>query len=126
MTPHGYVQNETDVRRWRSNIEDRMLPIVKGIATDGDDHVRRALIERLMCDMTVDIDQTATQFGYSIKDFSTETDALHQLCRDGLIEFENGTVRIPSENHVFVRIVASVFDHYLRTAANKAKHAIAV
>jgi len=126
MTPHGYVQNETDVRRWRSDIKDRMLPIVKGISTDRDDRVRRALIERLMCDMTVDIDQTATQFGYSIKDFPTETDALRQLCEDGLIEFENGTVRIPPKNHVFVRIIASVFDQYLRTATTKAKHAVAV
>jgi oxygen-independent coproporphyrinogen-3 oxidase len=126
MTPQGYVQNETDVRRWRSSIEDRMLPIVKGIATDADDHVRRALIERLMCDMTVDIDQTATQFGYSIKDFAEEVDSLHQLRRDGLIDFENGFVRIPPKNHVLVRIVASVFDRYLRNAATEAKHATAV
>ena len=126
MTPQGYVQNETDVRRWRSSIEDRMLPIVKGIATDADDHVRRALIERLMCDMTVDIDQTATQFGYSIKDFAEEVDSLHQLRRDGLIDFENGFVRIPPKNHVLVRIVASVFDRYLRTTATAAKHATAV
>jgi hypothetical protein len=43
-----------------------------------------------------------------------------------LIDFENGFVRIPPENHVLVRIVASVFDRYLRNAATEAKHATAV
>lgn len=126
MTPQGYAQNETDVRRWRSCIEERTLPIVKGIATNADDQVRRALIERLMCDMAVDIDRVAQQFGYSVKDFPDELDSLHQLQRDGLIDFENGAVHIPTENRVLVRIVASVFDRYLKTADTEAKHAIAV
>ncbi len=126
MTPHGYAQNETDVRRWRSAVDAGTLPIVKGIATDADDQVRRALIERLMCDMTVDIDQVATRFGYSIKDFPKEVTSLHQLRRDGLIDFENGAIRVPPENRVLVRIVASVFDRYLRSAETEAKHAIAV
>ncbi len=126
VSPHGYAQNETDVRGWRRCIEERRLPIVKGVATDTEDHARRALIERLMCDMAVDIGRIATQFGYCIKDFPEEVDSLHQLRRDGLIEFENGVVRIPPENHVLVRVVAAVFDRYLRSADTEAKHAIAV
>ncbi len=126
VSPRGYAQNETDVRRWRSCIEERRLPIVKGIATGNEDHARRALIERVMCDMTVDIDRIADQYGYSINDFAEEVDSLHQLQRDGLIEFENGIVHIPPENHVLVRVVASVFDFYLRSTETEAKHAIAV
>lgn len=126
MTPRGYAQNETDVRQWRSAVAAGTLPIVKGIATDADDVVRRALIERVMCDMAVDIDRVATRFGYSIRDFPEEVDLLHELRRDGLIDFDNGIVRIPPENRILVRIVASVFDSYLRSAETEAKHAIAV
>jgi len=91
-----------------------------------DDRVRRALIERVMCDMAVNIDRVAGRFGYSVKDFPEEVDSLHQLRRDGLIDFENGAIRIPPENRILVRIVASVFDRYLRSTETEAKHAIAV
>ena len=83
-----------------------------------------------MCDLTVDIDAVARQFGLSQEDFGAEIGELGRLQRNGLIDFDGGTVRIPPQHRVLVRVVASVFDRYLREGPASAdappKHSAAV
>ncbi|MEK9725278.1 MAG: radical SAM protein, partial [Rhodospirillaceae bacterium] len=54
--PAGYVQNVSGLGEWRRAVEAGRFAAVRGRALDADDRMRRDLINRLICDMTVDLD----------------------------------------------------------------------
>lgn len=128
MLPQGYVQNAPDVRTWEHAVEAGDLPVCRGIAIDDDDRLRRAVIERLMCDMAVDLDAVAAANGHPGHDWSAELAALRPLEADGLVEIDGSRVRVPPESRALVRVVAAVFDRYLTVPGDSGtpKHAIAV
>ena len=53
--PQGYVQNAPTALAYGKAIEAGGLAIVRGVALTADDRLRRELIERLMCDLEVDV-----------------------------------------------------------------------
>ncbi|MDH3769984.1 MAG: oxygen-independent coproporphyrinogen III oxidase, partial [Nitrospirota bacterium] len=53
--PQGYVQNAVPLPAYREALRDGRLPAVRGIAIDDEDRIRRAIIERLMCEFRVDL-----------------------------------------------------------------------
>jgi oxygen-independent coproporphyrinogen-3 oxidase len=128
MLPQGYVQNTPDVRAWEQAIEAGALPVCRGIALDDDDRLRRAVIERLMCDMAADFGTIARGFGQAGHDWTAEIEMMRQLQADGLIDLDGTAVRVRPESRALVRVVASVFDRYLDRSDEAAtpKHAIAV
>lgn len=68
QTPRGYVQNDVDIRRWSATIDSGEFPTAKGRKTNAGDHMRRDIIERLMCDMRVDAKAVANQHGFELSD----------------------------------------------------------
>jgi len=129
MLPQGYVQNTPDVRAWEQAVEAGTMPTCKGIAIDDDDRLRRAVIERIMCDMAVDLNAVADAAGDPDHDWTPELAALQVLEKDGLIDLDGTALRLRPESRQLVRVVASVFDRYLdnaQTPEDGPKHAIAV
>jgi oxygen-independent coproporphyrinogen-3 oxidase len=125
--PQGYVQNDPDVRCWRSAITAGDLAIIRGRELTGDDRVRRAIIQRMMCDMVVDVDKVAKEFGGGSDDYALEFDKLNAMAQDGLVEISNTTIRMTPAGQPLVRAAAAVFDTYLDQSANAApRHARAV
>lgn len=118
--PQGYVQNKPEVPEWRKAIEAGEIPVARGIALSDDDKLRRAIIEKLMCFLEVDL----AAFGKAASDFPREMQALQPLISEGLMVQEGAVLRVPHEARAAVRLVASVFDSYL--ADSKAVHAVAV
>ena len=57
--PQGYVQNVSAAAAYGREIEEGRLAAVRGVALTADDRLRRDLIERLMCDLVVDIEAIA-------------------------------------------------------------------
>jgi oxygen-independent coproporphyrinogen-3 oxidase len=118
--PQGYVQNKPEVPEWRKAIAAGELPVARGIALSDEDKLRRAIIEKLMCFLEVDL----ARFGKTPEDFPREMEALAPLMAEGFV-VRNGTVlSVPAAARAAVRLVASVFDTYLATS--KAVHAVAV
>ncbi len=122
--PQGYVQNRPEVMAWRKAVEAGELPVARGIALSDDDRLRRAVIERLMCDLEVDLDAVGAPYGKSSGDFAAEVAALKPLIAEGFVAAAGNRLRVPAEARAAVRLVASVFDTYL--ANSKAVHAVAV
>ena len=122
--PQGYVQNKPDVPEWRKAIDAETLPVARGIALTGNDRVRRAIIERLMCDLEVDLDRVAAPFGQSAKDFEQELVALAPLADEGLVVRKGSLLIVPAEARSAIRLVCAAFDTYL--AKGNAVHAPAV
>ena len=57
--PQGYVQNATAAAAYGKLIESGGLATVRGVALRADDRLRRDVIERLMCDLEVDLIEMA-------------------------------------------------------------------
>jgi len=122
--PQGYTQNLPGVPEWRKAVEAGELAVARGFALSGEDRLRRAVIERLMCDLAVDLDREGAPFGKSARDFAPELEALRPLIAQGFVAVEGTRLAVPESARAAVRLVASAFDAYLRDG--KAVHAVAV
>ncbi|MDR3497620.1 MAG: oxygen-independent coproporphyrinogen III oxidase [Parvibaculum sp.] len=122
--PQGYVANEIDIGRYKAAVRDGRLPIARGVATTGDDRLRREIIERLMCDMRVDLDAIAAHNGFSGYGFEPELSALAPLEADGIVQREGHRLSVTEAGRPLVRAVCAVFDRYLD--AGEVRHSKAV
>ena len=122
--PQGYVQNLPEVPEWRKALDEGRLPVARGIALSDDDRLRRTIIERLMCDLEVNLDAVAAPFGKSASDFAGEMTALEPLAVQGLVSRSGARISVPPAARSAIRLVAAAFDSYL--ARSNAVHAPAV
>jgi oxygen-independent coproporphyrinogen III oxidase len=122
--PQGYAQNHPQVPDYRKAVEAESPTIARGVALSDDDRMRRAIIERLMCDMAVDLDRCAAPFGKSAADFRAELDRLVPLQGQGYVVIDGASIRVPQAARFGVRLVASAFDTYLHQG--NAVHSVAV
>jgi oxygen-independent coproporphyrinogen-3 oxidase len=123
--PQGFAQNAPAVGNYSRAIAEGKLATVKGIALSNDDRLRGRIIERLMCDMAVDLDAIADEAGFDIATgFSDELDALQPYQENGSVLIDGHRIRITEKGRPYMRLVASVFDTYLTRA--KSRHSVAV
>ncbi len=122
--PQGYVINEGDVAAYKRLIRSGRLATRRGIALTEDDHLRRAVIERLMCDMAVDLDAVAACFGRNGALFMPELDALAGLEADGVVVRTDRTICVTPAGRPLVRAVCAVFDRYLKTGEHRHSKAV--
>jgi oxygen-independent coproporphyrinogen III oxidase len=118
--PQGYVQNHVPLHAWRDAVRAGGLATARGIVLTDDDRLRRDVIERLMCDLAVNLDVVAARHGGA--DFGRELEALGDHVRAGLVELDGGRLRVTARH--LVRTVAAVFDAHL--GAGGARHSRAV
>ena len=125
--PAGYVQNDTDVRGWQAAIAAGGFATVKGCVLDDGDRMRRAVIERLMCDMAVDVAGVVRRHGGDPEVFAPAMDALVPMVRDGLVEIAGTVLRMTPRGRPLVRAAAAAFDRHLRTGPGESpRHARAI
>ncbi len=117
--PQGFVQNAPDVAGYSRAIAAGRFATVKGIALSHDDRLRGAIIERLMCDLAVDLDA----FGGATR-FAAERGALAPLAAQGLVAIDGARIAMTAAGRPFVRLAAAAFDAYL--AASAKRHSLAV
>jgi oxygen-independent coproporphyrinogen-3 oxidase len=117
--PQGYVQNAPSTIAYRDAISAGRFATVRGLALTEEDRLRRSVIERLMCDLFVDLDETARDHGRTISDFAEELARIDSLAKDGIARREGAEVSVPEDARAFVRTVCSVFDRYLSPDGNR-------
>jgi oxygen-independent coproporphyrinogen-3 oxidase len=117
--PEGFVQNAPDLGGYTRAVAAGEFPIAKGLAFTDEDRLRGDMIERLMCDLALDLDV------YGGRDrFAAEFAELRPLADAGLIAIDDARIRVTEAGGPFVRIAAAVFDTYL--AAGQKRHSVAV
>jgi oxygen-independent coproporphyrinogen-3 oxidase len=85
---------------------------VRGCAVTTEDRLRGHIIERLMCDLRVDLADVCQAHGASAERFAAELSALDELARDGLVMRNGSEITVPQGARAFVRSVCAVFDQY--------------
>jgi oxygen-independent coproporphyrinogen-3 oxidase len=122
--PQGYVANELAIERYKARVRAGELPVTRGIAVSGEDRLRRAVIDRLMCDMAVDLDEVAALHGADAAGFAAELQSLAPLEADGIVRREGHRLAMTEDGRPLVRAVCAVFDSYL--GQGEARHSKAV
>ena len=124
MLPQGYVQNEVAMPAYRSAVSAGHPPTTRGLRLTPDDRLRGAVIERLMCDLAVDLGAQCAQFGADPRVFAEDLDALREMEADGIVAVDGRSIRVTETGRPFVRTVCAAFDRYLRP--DETRHARAV
>ena len=113
----SYSQNFRDLKTWKAALDERRLPLWRGLALTFDDRVRAAVIGQLMCHGV--IDTLAVQRHYGIEFAAYFADALAQLeplAADGLVRMAHGEIAATAMGRLLLRNIAMCFDRYLAAA----------
>ncbi|WP_458098344.1 oxygen-independent coproporphyrinogen III oxidase [Roseomonas sp. WA12] len=105
--PGGHAGNAVDERRYAEAVMSGHLPVVRGIAVTEEDRLRARLIERLMCDFSLDMSVTDPMVQHVLRQALVR---MAPLERAGLVRRDAGRLRVNPEGRRFVRQVAACFD----------------
>jgi oxygen-independent coproporphyrinogen III oxidase len=123
-TPHGYVQNASETGAWSRAVASGKLPVARGHALQEQDSLRSYVIERIMCDGSADLSAAGRALGFEDDWYVEEIPELLQMQKDHLLTYADSKVSLTPEAVPLARVVAAVFDTYLRHST--ARHSVAV
>ena len=115
--PQGYVQNATAVPQWRAKLEKGELPVARGVEMTADDRFRAEIIERLMCDFTVDLAEVCDSHRRPLADLDESIARLAPMQEDGIAEVHGATVGATRTGRDFIRSICAAFDAHLEHGA---------
>jgi oxygen-independent coproporphyrinogen III oxidase len=120
--PQGFVQNIVTTRDYLARVTEDRLATAKGYAFTQDDRFRAQIIERIMCDMSVDLPQIARRHGRDPDSAVVDRARLESLIADGAVTMRDDRLSINDGAEFLVRSVASAFDaHLARSAATHSR-----
>lgn len=122
--PQGYVQNSPPLRAWAEAVQSGKTAVTKGIALTDEDRLRRDIIERLMCEMAVDLAAMAARYGKSAGHFRSETMLLAPMVADGIATLEDDRIVITEYGRPLMRTVCALFDTYLDSGIGRHSRAV--
>lgn len=121
--PQGYAQNQPATAAYSAEVRYGNLATARGAALTAEDVLRAEIIERLMCNFWVDIDKLVEKHELPTI-FSRELARIDLLGIKGLTRRLGRRVEITNAGRPFARIVASVFDRYLKD--EEMRHSMAI
>jgi len=107
----GYVQNAAGTVQYRDAINRGCLATARGYQLTDDDRFRWHIIERLMCDLQIDLADVCRTHDRSLTDLTSELAQLDKLLHQGIIA-RAGT-GISASSPPFIRTICAVFDKHL-------------
>ncbi|QNA89505.1 oxygen-independent coproporphyrinogen III oxidase [Massilia sp. Dwa41.01b] len=109
-----YSQNAKTLEAYYEALENNELPVARGIALGMDDLLRRAIIQKLMCQFELSISAIEQAFPVSFdKYFAAELARLRELAADGLVTLDGDWISVTLRGRLLIRNVCMVFDRYL-------------
>ena len=110
----SYHQNAKTLPEYHEALAAGRLPVVRGLALDADDLLRRDVIMAIMCQGRLDFAAIERSHGVDVAGrFAAELAELEPLADAGLVERDAGAIRVTTAGWYVVRAVAMVFDRYL-------------
>ncbi|MGM0615491.1 MAG: oxygen-independent coproporphyrinogen III oxidase [Pseudomonadota bacterium] len=109
-----YAQNPTDLASYEQALDSGQLATVKGLRLNTDDLIRRDVIERLMCDMQIDLAAVSKRWNIDApRYFATTLARLQGALHDGLVEYRGDLLRATPIGRLLIRHLAMAFDAHL-------------
>lgn len=126
QTAFGHVQNVTEIAAYRGRIRDGRLATWRGVRFSDEDRLRGAIIERLMCDLSVDLEAVTDAWSERPDRFAPELGKLEPMLADGIAERDGWKISVTERGRPFLRSVAALFDCYLETGGGPLRHSKAI
>ncbi len=120
LTSIGYVggsffQNAKDMEAYEAAIEAGRFSVFRGYRLGREDHLRRQVIMRLMCDFSLRYADFEQAFGIDFREhFADALRDLEPMQADGLVSLREDGLRVRMAGRLLIRNIAMVFDEYLR------------
>ncbi len=117
-----YSQNAKTLEEYYDALDQGRLPIVRGLAVNRDDLVRRSVIMALMCQGEVQFE--SIELGHLIdfrRYFARELEALAELAEQGLVTLDASGIQVTPTGWYLVRAIAMTFDRYLQVDKDRAR-----
>lgn len=109
-----YSQNESDIDAYQGRLDNDQLPTARGLQCNADDRIRRAAIQKLICDFQLDFASIEQQFGIVFRDYFADLwPQLQNMTRDGLIALTPQGIEVLPAGRLLVRSICMLFDYYL-------------
>lgn len=115
--PQGFVQNAVTIRDYLARITAGGLATAKGYALTGDDRFRAELIERIMCDCSVDLPAVSRRHDRDPAAAIVDPARIDRLIADGAVTLRDNRIAVCGGAEFLLRSVAAAFDAHLARAA---------
>ena len=110
-----YSQNVKTLDEYYDCLDDRQLPVFRGLELCADDILRRAIIQALMCHFELSIESIESAHLIDFhKYFAVELADMKEMEQAGLLKIEREWITVLPPGRMLVRVISMVFDRYLR------------
>ena len=110
-----YSQSAKTLPEYYDALRQGQFPVVRGLALNRDDLLRRAVIMALMCQGRLEFESIELSHLVKVPEyFRSELEQLKPFIEMGLVSIEPGAVQITGQGWYFVRAIAMVFDRHLQ------------
>ncbi len=117
-----YSQNAKTLEEYYDALDQGRLPIVRGLAVNRDDLLRRSVIMALMCQGEVQFESIELGHLIDFKSyFARELESLADLQTQGLVTLSDSGIRVTATGWYLVRAIAMTFDRYLQVDKDRAR-----
>ena len=109
-----YCQNSSDLNHYQNTLASMQLATSRGLLCNADDRLRRAVIQQLICNFSLEFCDIEQAFNVDFQGYFGELwPQLQDMAKDGLIELDRDRITILPAGRLLVRSVCMVFDAYL-------------
>ena len=117
-----YSQNAKTLDEYYDALDQGRLPIVRGLALNRDDILRRSVIMAIMCQGELDFEAMGDAHLIDFKShFSRELERLGEMVAMGLVRLSDSSLEVTEQGWYFVRAIAMTFDKYLQSDQDRAR-----
>ena len=117
-----YSQNAKTLEEYYDALDQGRLPIVRGLAVNRDDLLRRSVIMALMCQGRVHYESIELGHLITFKSyFARELEVMADLASQGLVTLDETGIEVTAIGWYLVRAIAMTFDRYLQADQDRAR-----
>jgi len=118
-----YAQNYKTEKEYYTALDNETIPTVKGYKLNEDDHIRREIIMRLMCDFELNFNSIEKRFNINFKDyFQWGLNNLKEMEDDELVDTTDDGIKVTEMGKLLIRNIAMNFDGYIERKEDQAKY----
>jgi len=118
-----YAQNFKTEKEYYTALDNETIPTFKGYKLNDDDHIRREVIMRIMCDFELNYKSIEEKFRIKFKDyFKWGLTNLKEFESDGMLDMNNDGFKVKDMGRLLIRNIAMNFDGYIERKEDKAKY----
>lgn len=118
-----YCQNYRTLEEYYDALDQGQLPVMRGLELTADDLLRRSIIQALMCHFELSIESIEIAHLIDFKSyFAAELADLAEMEAAGLLSIDDQWITVEPKGRILVRVIAMVFDKYLRSDRERVRY----